>query len=67
MNFKIQMGSLYLLKISNVSDNQLVGNYSKPFENGEYVVTWNVIGADGHEMVGEFSFSVEDAYYRITC
>ena len=29
-----------------------------PLENGKYKVEWKIIGADGHPINGEFSFSV---------
>ena len=32
--------------------------FLQPLENGDYKVEWNIIGADGHPIEGEFSFSV---------
>ena len=66
---KIEQGSTFELKNSNgnsivvdeivLNENKMVGNFSNPLENGEYQVNWNIIGADGHPIEGEFSFSVE--------
>ena len=66
---KIEQGSTFELKNSNgnsivvdeivLNENKMVGNLPNPLENGEYQVNWNIIGADGHPIEGEFSFSVE--------
>lgn len=42
----------------SISENQMIGNFANPLENGEYQVHWKIIGADGHPIDGEFSFSV---------
>ena len=52
-------GDSILLRISSLTENKMVGNFSNPLENGEYQVNWNIIGADGHPIEGEFSFSVD--------
>jgi copper resistance protein C len=66
---KVEQGSTFQLQNSigetipvetiSLSENQLVGNFSSPLENGEYRVNWNIIGADGHPIEGEFSFAVD--------
>jgi methionine-rich copper-binding protein CopC len=66
---KIEQGSTFELQNSNgedipvenisLSENQMVGNFSNPLENGEYQANWNIIGADGHPIEGEFSFTVD--------
>ena len=66
---KVEQGSTFELQNSDgksipvenisLSENQMVGNFSNPLENGEYQVTWKIIGADGHPLEGEFSFSVD--------
>ena len=65
---KIEQGSTFELQNLNgktipienisVSENQIIGNFLNPLENGEYQVNWKIIGADGHPIDGEFSFSV---------
>lgn len=66
---KIEQGSTFELQnsigetipVANISlaENQLVGAFSNPLENGEYQVTWNIIGADGHLIEGIVSFTVD--------
>ena len=66
---KVEQGSTFELNDSNgdsipvdnisLNENIMVGNLSSPMENGSYLVTWKIIGADGHPIEGEFSFSVE--------
>jgi copper resistance protein C len=66
---KVEQGSTFELQNStgesipvenfSLTGNQIVGNFSNPLENGEYLVIWNIIGADGHPIEGEFSFSVD--------
>jgi len=62
-SFELQNSSGKAIPIENISlsDNQLVGNLPNSLENGEYQVIWNIIGADGHPIDGEFSFSVNVA------
>lgn len=65
---KIEQGSTLEVKnalgenisVNNIilSDNQLIGDLSKPLENGDYTIHWNIIGADGHPIDGVISFSV---------
>ena len=65
---KIEQGSTLELQNSNgealpvenisLTENQMVGNLSRPLENGEYQVNWKIIGADGHPIEGDFSFSI---------
>ena len=59
--FELQNSTGESIPVENISlsENQIVGNLSNPLENGEYQVNWNIIGADGHPIEGEFSFSVD--------
>lgn len=66
---KIEQGSTFELHtaddtaipIQNISiaENVMVGKLTEPLENGQFNVNWNIIGADGHIMDGEFSFTVD--------
>ncbi|TXK90431.1 copper resistance protein CopC [Parageobacillus sp. SY1] len=31
-----------------VKDNQLIGTFSTPLENGSYTIVWKIVGEDGH-------------------
>ncbi|MFC7686180.1 copper resistance protein CopC [Ureibacillus sp. GCM10028918] len=42
-----------------VSENVLSGSLPEPIENGEYLINWNIIGADGHLIEGEVPFTVD--------
>lgn len=42
----------------SISDGTMTGSVSNPLENGEYLVNWSIIGADGHLMEGEYSFTM---------
>ncbi|HWL13329.1 MAG TPA: copper resistance CopC family protein [Ureibacillus sp.] len=44
-----------------VADNVLTGTLSRPLENGEYLINWSIIGADGHVIEGEVPFTVDVA------
>lgn len=65
---KIEQGSTFevqningeTMSIENISilENQMIGSLSNPLKNGEYQVHWKIIGADGHPIEGQFSFSV---------
>lgn len=59
--FGIQNSTGKSISVENISlsENQIVGNFSNPLENGEYQVNWKIIGADGHPVEGAFSFSVD--------
>ena len=66
---KIEQGSTFELKAVNglvvpiteitLNENQMKGTPEQPLENGEYLVNWEIIGADGHPIEGEFTFYVE--------
>lgn len=70
LNFegKIEQGSSIELSntqgqtipIENISIDEgvMTGTVANPLENGEYHVKWSNIGADGHVMEGDFSFTV---------
>ncbi|MEL3960009.1 copper resistance CopC family protein [Lysinibacillus endophyticus] len=65
---KIEQGSTFTLQnssgetipVDNISvvERQLVGDIPTPLQNGDYKINWNIIGADGHLIEGEISFSV---------
>lgn len=42
-----------------IKQNEMIGNFVKPLEEGEFTVNWKIIGADGHPIENTFSFSVE--------
>ncbi|KGR75635.1 copper resistance CopC family protein [Ureibacillus sinduriensis] len=41
-----------------INEGIMTGTVANPLENGEYQVEWSIIGADGHLMEGEYSFTV---------
>ena len=41
-----------------IEDGEMWATFLQPLENGDYKVEWKIIGADGHPIEGEFSFSV---------
>lgn len=51
-------GTSVALEGITVADGEMTGTLAAPPENGDYVVQWNSISADGHPMEGEFSFTV---------
>ncbi|WP_256242230.1 copper resistance CopC family protein [Bacillus sp. V3B] len=59
--FELQNSIGETVPVENISlsENQMVGNLSNPLGNGEYQINWKIIGADGHPIQGEFSFSVD--------
>lgn len=68
---KIEQGSTFKLldskeqvvSIENITikDTEITGTIPVSLINGTYVVDWNIISADGHQMEGEFSFEVKIA------
>ena len=42
----------------SVNEGIMTGTLANPLENGDYLVKYSIIGADGHLMEGEVSFSV---------
>ncbi|HWK21855.1 MAG TPA: copper resistance CopC family protein [Ureibacillus sp.] len=66
---KIEQSSTFTLQNENneemevdsisVSENKLTGSLSDPLENGEYLIDWSIIGADGHVIEGEIPFTVD--------
>jgi copper resistance protein C len=42
-----------------IEDGKMIGFLASPMENGDYLVNWNIIGADGHPIEGEITFSVD--------
>jgi copper resistance protein C len=65
---KIEQGSRLEVSDSNgqsipvedvlIEDTQMTGTLPNALENGDYTVVWNIIGADGHPIQGDFSFTV---------
>lgn len=65
---KVEQGSTFEVTNANgepisienitLSNNQLTGRLLNELANGAYKVNWKIIGADGHPIEGEFSFSV---------
>ncbi|MEA3321496.1 MAG: copper resistance protein CopC [Bacillota bacterium] len=41
-----------------ISGQQMKGILSRPLEDGDYQVLWKIIGADGHPIEGEITFTV---------
>lgn len=41
-----------------IEDDEMWATFLQPLENGDYKADWEIIGADGHPIEGEFSFSV---------
>lgn len=66
---KIEKGSTFVVNaidgpavpITDITLNEkhMTGTVEQPLENGEYLVQWEIIGADGHPIEGEFTFFVE--------
>ena len=66
---KIEQGSRFELrgpdgkevpaKAITVTENQVTGTLSDKLDNGEYTVAWSIISADGHQMEGDFSFTMQ--------
>ncbi|WP_342543548.1 copper resistance CopC family protein [Paenisporosarcina sp. FSL H8-0542] len=42
-----------------IKQNEMIGRFSEPLEEGEFTVNWKIIGADGHPIENTFSFRVE--------
>ncbi|WP_260508252.1 copper resistance protein CopC [Cytobacillus firmus] len=49
------------IPFSNVEPNgkQMSGTLEAPLENGYYVIRWNIVGEDGHQITGEIPFTVK--------
>lgn len=71
MKFESKVENLSTFKIINENNqtidltslsklgNIMEGSLTEPLPNGFYTVQWNIVGADGHPIKGEFSFTVE--------
>lgn len=55
-------GNLITIGDMELNENTIVGNLLEPLKNGDYQLIWKIIGADGHPIEGEFSFSVDLLY-----
>ncbi|RWZ50176.1 copper resistance protein CopC [Halobacillus fulvus] len=42
-----------------VSGEQLKASFASPLSNGNYTVNWEIIGADGHLIENQYSFTIE--------
>jgi methionine-rich copper-binding protein CopC len=66
---KVEQNSSFEIKNSNgaaipvneivVEAERLSGELAEPLANDRYHVFWKIIGADGHPIEGEFSFTVQ--------
>lgn len=66
---KVEQGSTFELQnsagepvtVENIalSENEMAGSITSPLKNGEYIVNWNIVGADGHPIDGQYTFSVD--------
>lgn len=43
----------------SINYDKMTAMFFQPLENGVYEVKWNIIGADGHPMEGNVSFTVD--------
>jgi len=41
-----------------VKEREMIGTLSSPLQDGAYIVTWKIIGEDGHPIEKSYSFSV---------
>ncbi|MDN4494791.1 copper resistance CopC family protein [Ureibacillus aquaedulcis] len=60
-SFTLQNAAGEAVSVDNIaiSENVLSGSLTEPIENGEYLINWNIIGADGHLIEGEVPFTVD--------
>ncbi|ESU32866.1 hypothetical protein G3A_08925 [Bacillus sp. 17376] len=66
---KIEQGSTFRVSVVNgpvvpianitLNEKQMTGSVEQSLDNGKYLVQWEIIGADGHPIKGEFTFFVE--------
>ncbi|MED4632831.1 copper resistance protein CopC [Peribacillus frigoritolerans] len=66
---KIEQGSTFHLTDSNgksipvenisINENKMVGGLLTPLGKGTYQTVFKIIGADGHQIEGQYSFSVD--------
>ncbi|SOC11464.1 hypothetical protein SAMN05880501_106163 [Ureibacillus xyleni] len=59
-SFTLQNTTGETIEVDNIKvvDHQLIGDLPTPLQNDDYIINWNIIGADGHLIDGEVSFSV---------
>jgi copper resistance protein C len=41
-----------------IKEREMIGTLSSPLQDGTYIVTWKIIGEDGHPIEKSYSFSV---------
>ncbi|SDW04083.1 copper resistance protein CopC [Paenibacillus sp. CF384] len=69
LTFATQIEPVVVLKVTDASHkeipvkaeadkNDLTGVFETPLANGTYTVNWRIIGEDGHNITGEYSFTV---------
>lgn len=46
------------LSHTEVEGKKITGSFETPLKNGDYIITWNIVGKDGHPMTGEIPFKV---------
>ena len=58
--FKIteESGQEILLAEHIIKEREMIGTLSSPLQDGTYIVTWKIIGEDGHPIEKSYSFSV---------
>ena len=42
-----------------IDNKQMIGTTSKPLDNGNYTIQWNIVGEDGHPIKGVINFVVQ--------
>lgn len=42
-----------------IDENEMWATFLQPLKNDDYKVVWKIVGADGHPIEGEFSFTVD--------
>jgi methionine-rich copper-binding protein CopC len=47
-----------IVNTMQVNDNVMTSSFMEPLDNGTYTVEWKIIGADGHPILGTYSFKV---------
>ena len=73
---KIEQGSRFELRgpdgkevpieALTVTENQVTGTLPDKLDNGEHTVDWSIISADGHQMEGDFSFTMQIEEQAVT-
>ncbi|WP_347861021.1 copper resistance protein CopC [Salimicrobium sp. PL1-032A] len=56
---KNSSGETITVETVTIDGKTMTGSLSEPLSSEDYQVMWNIIGADGHPIEGEFTFSVD--------